>query len=93
MESAAEPRLTTQRGPIASQCQVHRVPALEVFGPSADGSFHAERSDYDLIARFAPEASQSLARRIVATSQALEALLGQPVDLMTDHPGHRLSAR
>jgi len=29
---------------------------------------------------------RSLGRRFVAFSDALEALLGRPVDLMTDHP-------
>ena len=50
------------------------------------GRFDAARSDYDLIARFAPDESQSMGRRFVAFSEALEALLGRSVDLMTDHP-------
>ena len=85
MESAIEPRLAAQRDAIAMLCQAHGVLVLEVFGSAADGRFDAARSDYDLIARFAPDESQSLARRFVAISEALEALLGRPVDLMTDH--------
>ena len=86
MDSAIEPRLAAQRDAIAKLCHAHGVLVLEVFGSAADGRFDAARSDYDLIARFAPDESQSLARRFVAFSEALEALLGRPVDLMTDHP-------
>lgn len=86
MEPAIEPRLAAQREAIATLCQTHGVLVLEAFGSSADGRFDAAHSDYDLIARFAPDASRSLARRFVAFSEALEALLGRPVDLMTDHP-------
>lgn len=86
MTAAIEPQLASQHNAIAALCHAHGVLALEVFGSAADGRFDAARSDYDLIARFAPDASQSLARRFVAFSEALEALLGRPVDLMTDHP-------
>ena len=86
MDSAIEPRLAAQHDAIATLCRAHGVLVLEVFGSAADGRFDAARSDYDLIARFAPDASQSLARRFVAFSEALEALLGRPVDLMTDRP-------
>lgn len=86
MKPSIEPRLVAQHDAIARLCQAHGVLVLEVFGSAADGRFDAARSDYDLIARFVPDASQSLARRFVAFSEALEALLGRPVDLMTDHP-------
>jgi uncharacterized protein len=86
MDSAIEPRLTAQHDAIAKLCNAHGVLVLEIFGSAAAGRFDTARSDYDLIARFAPDASQSLARRFVDFSEALEALLGRHVDLMTDHP-------
>lgn len=86
MDSAIEPRLAAQHDAIAKLCHAHGVLLLEVFGSAADGRFDTATSDYDLIARFAPDESQSLARRFVTFSEALEALLGRPVDLMTDHP-------
>ena len=86
MEAPIELRLAAQHDAIARLCQAHGVLVLEVFGSAADGRFDTARSDYDLIARFAPDTSQSLGRRFVAFSEALEALLGRPVDLMTDHP-------
>ncbi len=86
MAPPLEPRLAAQRIAIAGLCQTHGVAALDVFGSAADGRFDPERSDYDFIARFAPREGDSLARRYVAFSEALEALLGRHVDVMTDHP-------
>jgi predicted nucleotidyltransferase len=86
MKPDVEPQLAAQRDAIAALCRAHGVLALEVFGSAADGRFDPARSDYDFIARFAPDESRSLARRFVAFSEALEVLLGRPVDVMTDHP-------
>ena len=86
MSTAIEPRLLAQRDRIAALCREHGVLALEVFGSAADGRFDPQHSDYDLIARFEPRAALSLGRRYLAFSEALEGLLGRPVDLMTDHP-------
>jgi len=71
---------------IEALCRVHGVTSIEVFGSAATGQFDPQRSDFDFIARFAPDEERSLGRRFVAFSEALEALLGRPVDLMTDHP-------
>lgn len=81
-----EPRLRARRDAVAELCRVHGVAALEVFGSASDGRFDPARSDYDFIARFAARPEASLARRYVDFSEALEALLGRPVDVMTDHP-------
>lgn len=81
-----EPNLLAQREQIAQLCRAHGVAALDVFGSAADGRFDALRSDYDFIVRFAPDADSSLGARYVAFSEALEQLLGRPVDLITDHP-------
>jgi uncharacterized protein len=86
MSPALEPRLLAHRDAIAALCRTHGVAALEVFGSAADGGFDPEHSDYDFIARFAPRDDESLARRYLSFADALEALLGRPVDLMTDHP-------
>ena len=65
---------------------MHGVVALDVFGSAADGRFDPSRSDYDFIVRFGPREGDSLARRYIAFSEALESLLGRHVDVMTDHP-------
>jgi predicted nucleotidyltransferase len=77
--------LLRHQAEIAQMCRLYGVRQLEVFGSAADGRFDAARSDYDFVARFAPDAGASMARRFLAFTEALEALLGRPVDLMTDH--------
>lgn len=86
MDAALPADLVAKHEAVARLCDRFGVSRLEVFGSAADGRFDPARSDYDFIARFDPDESQSLARRYVAFSEALEALLGRAVDLMTDHP-------
>jgi hypothetical protein len=86
MAATLEPRLQSLQPAIAALCRTHGVVALDVFGSAADGRFDPAHSDYDFIARFAPRPGESLARRYIALAEALEALLGRPVDLMTEHP-------
>jgi uncharacterized protein len=78
--------LIDHRDEIARLCREYGVERLEVFGSAADGRFDPKRSDFDFIARFAPEALESIARRYVAFAEALEQVLGRHVDLMTDRP-------
>ncbi len=81
-----EPGLAARRSALAALCREHGVATLDVFGSAADGRFDPQRSDYDFIARFVPDAAgPSLGRRFVDFAEALEALLGRRVDLMTDH--------
>ena len=80
-----EPRLVAHRDAVAALCRRHGVSRLDVFGSAADGRFDPLRSDYDFIVRFAPLGDLSLAHRYVALTEALESLLGRPVDMMTDH--------
>jgi len=86
MAALLAPQLTFHRDAIAALCRSFGIVALDVFGSAADGRFDAQCNDYDFIARFAPQPEVSLASRYVAFSEALEALLGWPVDVMTDHP-------
>jgi uncharacterized protein len=77
--------LIEHREAIAKLCREHGVERLEVFGSGADGRFDPQRSDFDFIARFSPEALDTVAQHYVAFNEALERLLGRHVDLMTDH--------
>jgi predicted nucleotidyltransferase len=86
MVASLAPALIEHHDAIAALCRSHGVRSLEVYGSAADGRFDPGRSDYDLIVTFAPRAGASLGRRYVALAEALEALLGARVDLMTDHP-------
>lgn len=71
---------------IVALCRAWGVERLEVFGSAADGRFDAQRSDFDLIVSFGPNAPGSRAERYFALADALEQLLGRHVDLLTDQP-------
>ena len=71
---------------IERLCRAYGVSRLEVFGSAADGRFDPQRSDFDFIATFVPEAQASIARRYLEFAEALEHLLGRRVDLLTSQP-------
>ena len=81
--------LIDHREAIEALCRAWGVDRLEVFGSAADGRFDPARSDVDFIVRLGPPGPThggSLGRRFVGLAEALEALLGRPVDLITDQP-------
>lgn len=82
--------LIDPRDAIAALCRSFGVDRLEVFGSAADGRFDPAHSDFDFIARLTRSESgarqASLGRRFVGLAEGLEALLGRPVDLITDKP-------
>lgn len=86
MQDLLEPGLESRRDAVAALCRQFGVASLEVFGSAVTGPFDPSRSDYDFIVRFQPRPDVTMARRFLAFNQALESLLGRPVDLMTDHP-------
>lgn len=71
---------------IVALCREHGVERLEVFGSAADGRFDPARSDFDFIVRMASDPNGSLARRYLGFIDALEALLGRSVDVLSDGP-------
>jgi uncharacterized protein len=81
-----ESGLINKQADIAALCRRFGVARLEVFGSAATGGFEPASSDYDFIAHFAPQPGESMGRRFVGFSDALEALLERKVDLMTDRP-------
>ncbi len=81
-----EATLITQHAGISELCRRFGVARLEVFGSAASGDFDPASSDYDFIATFSARPGVSMARRFLDFSDALEALLGRKVDLMTDRP-------
>ncbi len=81
-----EPELVDKQAEMAALCRRFGVSRLEVFGSAAVGGFDPASSDYDFIASFSARSGVSMARRFLGFSDALEALLGRKVDLMTDRP-------
>lgn len=77
-----EPISSERREQIAALCRRFGVARLEVFGSAAGGGFVAGRSDYDFLVELDPAAGGSRAERLIGLAEALEALLGAPVDLV-----------
>lgn len=67
---------------IGELCRRHGIARLEVFGSATTGAFEPGRSDYDFLVELDPAAPGSRAQRLVDFADALEALLGAPVDLV-----------
>ncbi len=74
--------LDDNREQLAELCRRFGVRTLEVFGSAATGEFHPESSDIDLLVRFDLDTPMSGLRQYIGFKQAVEALLGRPVDLV-----------
>lgn len=75
------PSLKGHQSEIAELYQTYGVRKLDVFGSSATGEFAPETSDYDFVIDFA-EYIPGVATRFIEFGDALEALLGKPVDFV-----------
>jgi predicted nucleotidyltransferase len=70
---------------IAELCRRYRVRQLDVFGSAARGQdFDTQRSDVDFLVEFQPELGSSYARTYFDFQEALEHVIGRPVDLVTE---------
>ena len=67
---------------IAELCKRYGVSHLEIFGSATGADFHPEHSDFDFLVELDAAASGSRARRWTELADALESLLGRPVDLV-----------
>jgi predicted nucleotidyltransferase len=75
--------IEAKRPEIAALCRRFGVQRLEVFGSAARGDdFDTGRSDADFLVEFAPEARNRAFANYFDFKEALEALLGRPVDLV-----------
>lgn len=77
--------ITDNKDAIAALCRQYGVESLDVFGSASNGAFDAETSDVDFIVAFA-DMSPGIANRYLYFAEALERLLGRPVDVMFDQP-------
>jgi uncharacterized protein len=77
-----QPDIAEKREDLAELCRRYGVERLEVFGSAARGAgFDRDRSDADFLVTFKPAARNSLAA-FADLKEALERLLGRPVDLV-----------
>jgi len=73
--------LSQKRTQLTELCRRHHVARLEAFGSAVTGDFDPARSDFDFLVSFGPTVSNPLSA-FVDFKEALEALLGRPVDLI-----------
>jgi predicted nucleotidyltransferase len=74
--------LSPHQTAIEQLCQRYGVARLELFGSAATGEFKPGVSDYDFLYELSPGQAGSLADRLISFAEAMEALLGAPVDLV-----------
>ncbi len=72
------------RSEIAALCRRYGVRRLDLFGSATDDRFDEATSDLDFVADFADTHVPGYARRYLAFAEALEDLLGRPVDVVTE---------
>jgi uncharacterized protein len=63
-------------------CRSYHVKTLELFGSATDGTFDPARSDLDFLVEFLPEAAGRVFHGYFDLKEALQRLLGRPVDLV-----------
>ena len=76
--------ITQHRDQIAALCRQYGVLRLDLFGSAATGDFDPAASDLDFIADFADAHLPGYADRYLDFADALEALFGRPVDVVTE---------
>jgi predicted nucleotidyltransferase len=77
-----EPRIGHHRAEITELCRRYRVCRLELFGSAVSERFDAGRSDADFLVEFEQLAEGEHADAYFGLREALESLLGRPVDLV-----------
>lgn len=73
--------VTDKLSALAEICRRHGVARLELFGSAARGDFDPARSDVDFLVTFQPAARNDIVA-LDDLKEALEELLGRPVDLL-----------
>jgi predicted nucleotidyltransferase len=76
------PLITDNQTAITALCQRYGVARLELFGSAAKGTFDDATSDLDFLVDLGPY-GPDIAKRYLRLADALEALFGRPVDLLT----------
>src|SRR3954468_4810913 len=67
---------------IAALCRRYGVAHLELFGSATGNDFDAQSSDYDFLVELDAQGTESRPRRWIGLADAMESLLGRPVDLV-----------
>ena len=70
--------------PLRELCERYGVERLELFGSAARGEFDPAKSDLDFIVQMKGRREPGYARRFYEFAEAIEALYGRRVDLLTE---------
>jgi predicted nucleotidyltransferase len=76
-----------KRAEIEALCRRYGIRKLELFGSAATGAFDPATSDLDFIVDLGAY-EQGVSHRFLGFADALEALFGRPVDVITE-PSNR----
>ena len=77
------PLIAAKRAEIAALCRKHHVRRLELFGSAARDGFDPTRSDIDFLVEFdRAEPEATTLQSFLGLKNALESLLGRPIDLV-----------
>ena len=82
--STLPPLIEARRAEIGGICARFGVRRLEVFGSAATGAFDPAHSDVDFLVDFDPAGPADRFAQYFGLKEALEALLGRPVDLVEE---------
>jgi len=74
--------LVERHDELVRLCEQFGVTRLDVFGSATGGDFDATRSDIDFLVELEPPAGMARFDAYFGLKEALEALLGRPVDLV-----------
>lgn len=80
-ETGMIPEIVERQADLAALCRRFRAARLEVFGSALRDDFDPSRSDIDLLVLFGGDAPRTF-KHYFAFKEALEELLGRPVDLL-----------
>ena len=76
--------IEAHRTEINALCRQYGVLRLDLFGSVATGNFDPAASDLDFVATFADTWKPGYADRYLSFAEALEALFGRPVDVVSE---------
>lgn len=77
------PIIQAKRAELDTLCRRFHVKRMELFGSAARGGFDPTRSDLDFLVDFEALPPAQYADAYFSLKDALEALFGRPVDLVT----------